>query len=175
MFELASKQAWLGLGGNVGDVEANMASALQMLDANDDIELLKVSPIYKTPPWGVTDQDWFLNGAAKIATRLQPKQLLEACLAAESALKRQRTIRWGPRSIDVDLLVYEGVEQSTSTLTLPHPRMHERAFVLKPLADIASDLIVYGKSVAEWLNTCDLIGIEDFPTAQDWYLPKGDA
>lgn len=169
-----AKQAWLGLGGNIGNVQANMAVALQLLSAGQAVEILAVSPIYKTPPWGNTDQDWFLNAAAKISTTLSPELLLDACLSAEKALKRERIVRWGPRSIDVDLLIYEGVEQDNDTLTLPHPRMHERAFVLKPLADISPDLLIYRKSVSEWLDGCDTSEIELHPSESRWYLARDE-
>ena len=177
MTKLQSHQghlAWLGLGGNIGDVQANMAVALQLLSAGQAVEILAVSPIYKTPPWGSTDQDWFLNAAAKISTLLSPELLLNACLSAEKALKRERIVRWGPRSIDVDLLIYEGVEQAGDVLTLPHPRMHERAFVLKPLADISPELLIYQKSVSDWLSECDTKEIKLHSADNDWYLTRNE-
>ena len=166
--------AWLGLGGNIGDVQANMAVALQLLSAGEAVEILAVSPIYKTPPWGNVDQDWFLNAAAKISTTLSPELLLDACLSAEKALKRKRIVRWGPRSIDVDLLIYEGVERADDRLTLPHPRMHERAFVLKPLADISPELLIYRKSVSDWLGKCDISEIKLHPAESNWYLSRNE-
>lgn len=172
MTEPQSYQAWLGLGGNIGNVQANMAVALQLLSAGQAVEILAVSPIYKTPPWGKTDQDWFLNAAAKISTTLSPELLLDACLLAEKALKRERIVRWGPRTIDIDLLIYEGVEQDSDTLTLPHPRMHERSFVLKPLADISPKLLIYRKSVSDWLKGCDVEEIELHSAESDWHLAR---
>ncbi|MFK5979094.1 MAG: 2-amino-4-hydroxy-6-hydroxymethyldihydropteridine diphosphokinase [Rhizobiaceae bacterium] len=169
-----ARQAWLGLGGNIGNVKANMAVALQLLSAGQAVEILSVSPIYKTPPWGNVDQDWFLNAVAKISTKLSPELLLEACLSAEKALKRERIVRWGPRSIDVDLLIYEGVEQANDTLTLPHPRMHERAFVLKPLADISPELLIYRKSVSDWLGECDTKEIELYSAQSNWHLARDE-
>lgn len=155
-----SCHAYLGLGGNIGDVRQNLKNALVALDDHDGIAVKKVSSIYKTPPWGVEDQPWFLNCCATIETSLTPEDLLEECQAAERAGKRERTVRWGPRTIDVDILVFEGVEQIEQRLTIPHPRMLERAFVLVPLAEIAPDLNVGGKACSQWALEVPRDGIE---------------
>ena len=163
------KSAWLGLGGNIGDVIAAMAAALQLLDEHAEIEVAAVSPVYKTPPWGVTDQPWFLNCCAEITTGLSPEDLLETCQEAERAGKRERKIRWGPRTIDIDILVFEGVEQVEQRLTIPHPRMLERAFVLVPLADIAPDLILDGQTCAERAQIIEGDGIERVNSTGKWW------
>ena len=165
----AVKKAWLGLGGNIGDVPASMADALQRLDQDADISVTAVSPIYKTPPWGVEDQPWFHNCCAQVETSLSPEQLLEACQEAERAGKRERIVRWGPRTIDVDILVFEGVEQNEQRLTLPHPRMLERAFVIVPLADIAPTLPLQNKPCNEWASGMDSSELELTSPDQNWW------
>lgn len=163
------QKAWLGLGGNIGDVPLAMANALQRLDSDPEIFVTDVSPIYKTPPWGVEDQPWFHNCCAGVETNLSPEQLLEACQEAERAGKRERIIRWGPRTIDVDILVYEGVEQNEQRLTLPHPRMLERAFVVIPLADIAPSLLLKGKPCRDWVKALDSADLALTAKEADWW------
>jgi len=165
--------AWLGLGGNIGDVTAAMAAALQMLDAEPEIAVEMVSPIYKTPPWGLEDQPWFLNCCAQIATTLDPEALLTACQATERAGLRERTIRWGPRTIDIDIIAYDGVEQVEQRLTIPHPRALERAFVLVPLSDIAPDLVISGRRVADQAKAMDTSDIEKADTDDLWWKQPG--
>ncbi|MBB2970299.1 2-amino-4-hydroxy-6-hydroxymethyldihydropteridine diphosphokinase [Mesorhizobium sp. RMAD-H1] len=164
------RKAWLGLGGNIGDPVAAMGRALCALDARADTRVLDVSSVYRTPPWGKTDQDWFRNACAEVETGLAPVALLEACLDIERQMKRQRAERWGPRTIDIDVLMFEGVEAlQDPALTLPHPRMTERAFVLVPLAEIAPGLKVNGRTVAEWRADCDLSGIEKARDDAGWW------
>lgn len=153
--------AYIGLGGNVGDVFANMQSALRSLDANAQVSVKPISNVYKTPPWGIEDQDWFLNACAKVETSLSPQALLDECLKAEKALNRKREIRWGPRTIDLDVLIYGDEEIKTDTLQVPHPRMHERGFVLLPMADIAPQLILKGKTIAQWANELETSDIQE--------------
>ncbi len=160
---------YLGLGGNVGDVLSNMAAALQHLNKHDQIDVLDVSDVYKTSPWGITEQDWFLNCCAKVQTTLGPHELLDVCLSVEVKLKRKRIVRWGPRSVDVDILVFGDLHFDVDHLTIPHPRMHERAFVMVPLADIAPGLTVNGttaRELAKDLASKDIIMVE---TTQDWW------
>ena len=161
-------QVFIGLGGNVGDVLSNMAKALRFLDSDPEIELMAVSPVYTTPPWGITEQDWFLNACARLKTSLEPKELLSRCIAAEKSLKRIRNKRWGPRTIDIDILLFDDLEIDEDQLTVPHPRMYERQFVLKPLSDLDSSLIVNGKSVADWLILLDEPPIETIDVSEDW-------
>ncbi len=168
-----ASRAWLGLGGNIGDVEKAMAAALQRLDDDASIQVIQVSPVYKTPPWGVEDQPWFLNCCAEIATTLPPEHLLDVCQAAERAGKRERIQRWGPRTIDIDILVFEGIEQEEQRLTLPHPRICERAFVLVPLADIAPQVVLNGSTIAQLASECDQPGLEKTTAATHWWQAKG--
>ena len=166
---LRDRRAWLGLGGNIGDPVGNMALALKALDQRDDCRLGKVSHLYKTPPWGKTDQAWFFNGCAEIMTSLEPLALLQACLETERSLKRVRMERWGPRSIDIDILAMDGLTMADDHLTLPHPRMTGRGFVLVPLNDIAPDVVIDGKSVNEWMELSDRTGIELASDDPDWW------
>lgn len=168
-------KAWLGLGGNLGDPVVAMAQALQALDQREDTVVIDVSPVYRTPPWGKTDQAWFSNATAVIETGLDPESLLTTCLDIEKQLKRERLERWGPRIIDIDVLAYEGVERlETSLLTIPHPRMTQRAFVMVPLSDIAPDLVIDGKTVGTWAQECDRTGIEKARHEAGWWK-QGEA
>lgn len=161
--------ATLGLGGNIGDPTASMARALKLLDSRPDCAVTDVSKLYRTPPWGKTDQAWFFNACAAVRTSLSPGELLDACLSIERQMKRERLERWGPRTIDIDVLTYDNLKQHSSTLELPHPRMTERGFVLMPLADFAPDLSVGGRTIAEWLENADVSGIEVADSRQDWW------
>ncbi len=152
-------EAYLGLGSNIGDKAAMIDEALRRLDATPGIRVAARSRPYRTPPWGETDQPWFVNAAAVVETALGPHALLEAALAVELGLGRVRTRRWGPRTIDIDLLACEGVRVRDETLTLPHPYLLERAFVLAPLAEIAPDLVVDGVRIADALARLDRAGI----------------
>lgn len=163
------QRATLGLGGNIGDPRAAMAAALQALDGRDDCRVLAVSRLYRTPPWGKIDQADFFNSCALIETRLSPKDLLDLCLSIERGMKRVRLERWGPRTIDIDVLTYGDRQVHEEGLDVPHPRMVERGFVLMPLADIAPDLIVLGKTVSAWLDQADTTGIAISDQASDWW------
>lgn len=134
-------RAYLALGANIGDKEKTMRQAVQLLQ-RDGCELTAASSLYITKPIGCTDQPDFLNAVITIETDLSPYELLALCNSVERILGRQRTIRWGPRVIDIDILLYEHVEISEPTLTLPHPAMLQRAFVLVPLAEIAPDVVI---------------------------------
>jgi 2-amino-4-hydroxy-6-hydroxymethyldihydropteridine diphosphokinase len=163
------RPATLGLGGNVGDPVASMAAALQALDARADSRVTAVSRLYRTPPWGKTDQSFFFNTCASVETQLTPEALLDVCLDIEREMKRERIERWGPRTLDIDVLTFDNVEQAAPRLELPHPRMTERGFVLMPLADFAADLAVKGRSVGEWLKDADVQGIEIADASRDWW------
>lgn len=167
--EAIGRTASLGLGGNIGDPRAAMAEALRQLDQRDDCEVIAVSRLYKTPPWGKTDQADFFNCCAVVRTFLEPEALLDACLAIERGMKRERIERWGPRTIDIDILTYEGRHSEGERLELPHPRMTQRGFVLLPLAEIADDLPVEGKTVREWLPSVDTSGIEVASANGNWW------
>ena len=148
-------RAFLALGGNVGDVEKAFRTSLDALRATAQVNVIKESAIYRTPPWGKTDQPDFLNMATEIETTLSPHALLDLCLEIERASGRVREERWGPRTIDLDIIAYENQVIADERLTLPHPHAHERAFVLAPLNDIAPDLMISGKSVRDWLKSVD--------------------
>ncbi|NDW05436.1 2-amino-4-hydroxy-6-hydroxymethyldihydropteridine diphosphokinase [Jiella pacifica] len=150
-----SVRAHLGLGGNLGDPRAAMAAALQAIDGRADCAVVAVSRLFRTPPWGKTDQPDFLNACATVETELSARQLLDLCLETERAFKRERAERWGPRTLDIDLLDFGGTISRDEALTLPHPRAVERAFVLVPLADIAPDLAFGGRRVAELVDALD--------------------
>jgi len=136
--------AYLSLGSNMGDREANVRKALDHLATNPRIRVMKVSSLYETAPIGVTDQNDFFNAVALIETDLDPTDLLDAILDIEKIVGRVRNLRWGPRVIDIDILLYDDVEINTPELTIPHPEMMNRAFVLIPLAEIAPDLELPG-------------------------------
>jgi dihydropteroate synthase len=139
----------VALGGNVGDKVANLRRALRAIAGEPGIELTAVSRFYRTPPWGKTDQDWFLNACALGRTNLKPEALLERVKALEVELGREPTERWGPRVIDIDLVAYGDIALKTERLTLPHPELFNRAFVLVPLAEIAPDLMIAGVRIGE--------------------------
>ncbi|MFC3323408.1 2-amino-4-hydroxy-6-hydroxymethyldihydropteridine diphosphokinase [Mesorhizobium cantuariense] len=161
---------YLSLGGNLGDPAKSMGAALRMLDADADTRVTGVSSLYRTPPWGKLDQPDFLNAAAEISTGLAPRALLDLCLDAERKLKRVREERWGPRLIDIDILVFGDRVIHETGLEVPHPRMLERAFVLAPLAEIAPGLVVGGRSIMDRLVAVDTSGIERLSSGRDWWL-----
>lgn len=158
--------ACLGLGTNLGDRAAQLAKALLRLDAVDGIHLEAVSPVYRTAPWGVEDQPDFLNLCVQIETGLAPEALLAVCKAVEAAMGRQVRERWGPREIDVDILLMAGTEMETPELTLPHPRMLQRRFVLAPLADLVPDWIVGGQTIEEHALALGADDLCDFNEAE---------
>ncbi|MBB3159784.1 2-amino-4-hydroxy-6-hydroxymethyldihydropteridine diphosphokinase [Rhizobium laguerreae] len=168
--EAASQSATLGLGGNIGDPVKAMAAALRRLNGRDDCRVTAVSRLYRTPPWGKTDQSFFFNACAAVETRLEPEALLDVCLSIEREMKRERIERWGPRTLDIDVLTYGDVIQDAPRLELPHPRMTDRGFVLMPLADIAPDLRVRGRMVSDWLSNAEVTGIEIADDSRDWWL-----
>ncbi|MFZ7102831.1 MAG: 2-amino-4-hydroxy-6-hydroxymethyldihydropteridine diphosphokinase [Peptococcaceae bacterium] len=143
--------AYLGLGSNLGNKERNLRTAVSLLEQHPQIIILKKSSLYESEPVGFTEQDWFLNGVVKIGTSLGPYELLKYCQFIEETLKRKRPVRWGPRTIDVDILFYEGVGLADEKLTIPHPRMTERAFVMVPLAEIEPGLVLNGKNIKDIL------------------------
>lgn len=165
----SASTVYLSLGGNLGDPAKSMGAALRLLDADESTRIVAVSSLYRTPPWGKVDQPDFLNAAAELSTGLAPRALLDLCLDAERRLKRVREERWGPRLIDIDILVFGDRIIHEAGLEVPHPRMLERAFVLAPLAEIAPGLRVAGKSVSERLAAADAAGIERLPSGREWW------
>lgn len=146
-------KGYLGLGSNIGDTKKNLDIAVDLLKSSKDINVTKQSSYYETEPVGYVEQAWFLNIALEIETSLEPKELLTFCQRIEDVLKRKRTVRWGPRTIDVDILLYENYTSDEEVLTVPHPRMTERAFVMIPLYEIAPDLVIEGKSIDEIIKS----------------------
>ena len=157
-------RAYLSLGSNLGDRKAYLKQAVQELSNLPDTCLDTVSSIYETPPWGLTNQPAFLNICIGIDTGLTPQVLLARCLEIERKLGRERTIRWGPRVLDIDILTFGNMKLDVYGLTLPHPSMMERAFVLKPLAEIAPDLSFDGVSIHYALCKLDTVGIANIGT-----------
>lgn len=150
---------YLSLGSNLGDRAANLRQAVALLPPQMTVRAK--SNIYETPPWGYTEQEAFLNQAVRAETYLEPEPLLKHIKRLEAALGRTETFRYGPRLIDIDILFYDNLILSTPLLTIPHPHLHERGFVLVPLMDIAPDHVhpLSGKSVREMLAACDATGI----------------
>ena len=163
----AQRQVYLALGTNLGDRLTNFKKALRAL--SPDIVPVRCSPVYKTAPWGVTDQPAFLNMVVEARTVLPPIKVLQTLKKIEVHLGRVPTIRNGPRLIDLDILFYDNRIEKQDMLEIPHPRMEGRGFVLKPLADLAADFVhpVSGETVQQMLERCDLTGITLYP------LPEG--
>jgi 2-amino-4-hydroxy-6-hydroxymethyldihydropteridine diphosphokinase len=158
-------EALLALGGNVGDVRNTLTRAQDMLCDNIDTRLIAASSHYLTPPWGKEDQPEFVNMCLVVETAMSPRALLEHMQATEKALGRDRSneVRWGPRPIDIDLLTYDDLVLNEKELTLPHPRIFERAFVLVPLAEIAPDRVIAGTRVSDALKNLDTSAIRLLP------------
>ena len=160
--------ACVGLGGNVGEVARTLSDAVLALAALPGSRLLRASRVYRTPAWGQRNQPDFLNAAATLETTLRPRQLLDALLGIEQRFGRERAAdgsdRWGPRTLDLDLLLYGDAIVDEPGLQVPHPHLHERAFALVPLAEIAPDAVIPGHgSVRAALAALDADGIEAIP------------
>jgi 2-amino-4-hydroxy-6-hydroxymethyldihydropteridine diphosphokinase len=137
-------RAFLALGANLGDRLANLQRAVDLLGGRDGLRVVRSSRVYETEPVGGPPQPDYLNAVIEVRTTLGPRVLLEACLAVEAELGRERRERWGPRIIDVDVLTYGDVEVHQPGLDIPHPRMHERGFVLAPLLELEPDPVLHG-------------------------------
>jgi 2-amino-4-hydroxy-6-hydroxymethyldihydropteridine diphosphokinase len=155
-------EAFIALGGNLGDVRSTFDKAIAMLCDSEAVRLTARSSDYRTPPWGIADQPPFLNAVIAVATTLEPHALLARAQACERAFGRDRSREqhWGPRTLDLDLLAYDDRVINDAALTLPHPHLFERAFVLVPLAEIAPDRVIGGKKVRDALARVDASGIE---------------
>lgn len=169
--------AYLGLGSNLGDRAGNLRRALELLRRAGEsargrpgVQVTRISPVYETDPVGYLDQPPFLNLVAEVRTDLAPLHLLQACLRAERDLGRVRTDRWGPRTIDIDILLYDEVTLQQPDLEIPHPRLWERAFVLIPLLDLHPDLKGPGGRPAR-----ELPAASESPGVRRWGFVQGEA
>ena len=153
---------YLSLGTNLGNRASNLKQAISLLPPQMTVKAK--SKVYETPPWGYTEQDNFLNQAVKATTYLEPELLLKHIKRLETAMGRKASFRHGPRLIDIDILLYDDLILDTPQLTIPHPHMHERGFVLLPMMDIAPDLIhpVVKKSIRELTAVGNASGIEEY-------------
>ncbi len=146
--------AYICLGSNLRRKKANIRRAIKLLSKKKDIKILKISSLYETEPMGYVKQDWFINTCLKAETNLSPRQLLNTLKDIEKQLKRRKAfLKWGPRTIDLDILLYDNLRLKTKDLVIPHPEMHKRAFVLIPLMELEPNLIhpTKRKSILELL------------------------
>jgi len=158
-----SIRAYVGLGGNVGDVEDTLMEALMAIDGLPQTSIRAQSRLYRSPPWGRTDQEDFINAVIELRTRLAARVLLDYLLEVETRFGRVRAEddKWGPRTLDLDLLIFGEESLDLPGMHVPHPRMHERAFVLVPLSEIAATLEIPGRGqVSDLLAAIDSSGIE---------------
>lgn len=161
-------KAYIALGTNIEPRETHFIKALERLTDSKEVEIKNISSIYETEPVGYTDQADFLNMLVEIETSLEPIQLLDHCQEIENHLGRERLIRFGPRTIDLDILLYGNESMDIERLTIPHPRMHERAFVLVPLVDLDKDLHIPGvdgtvEELLKLLPESDKAGVKSWP------------
>ena len=155
------RHAFIGLGSNLDDPVAQLEHALVALDACEGIRVAAVSSCYRTEPWGDTAQPDFVNAVARLETSRSPEDLLDALVRIEDAAGRTRARRWGPRTLDLDLLLFDDIRRDTPQLTLPHPHLHERAFVLVPLVELAPSLVIPGRGpVRQLLASVGSAGVE---------------
>jgi 2-amino-4-hydroxy-6-hydroxymethyldihydropteridine diphosphokinase len=159
-------KAWLGLGSNLQQPVVQLREALSRLSTEGRVDILRTSCFYRTPPWGDEQQDDFINAVVQIETSLDPVPLLQLAQSIENVMGRQRSERrWGPRLIDIDLLLYGDQQYQSDELEIPHPRMHERAFVLMPLAELDSALEIPGhggvEKLLQQLDCSDIIRLND--------------
>lgn len=152
-------KSYLSLGSNIGDKKAHLDEAIKLIENNPNISDIFVSSFYETAPVGYIDQDVFMNIVVEINTSLDSYKLLEFCHEIEKSLKRKRIIRWGPRTIDVDILLFDDIISDDEKLIIPHPRMTERAFVIVPLYELNQELVINNttiKDIFDSLNKEDI-------------------
>lgn len=165
-------ESLLGLGSNLGDREALLRAAVADLRAVDAVTVTAASPIYETAPWGPVPQDAYLNACIAVCTALSPNALLDACHAIENRHGRERDVRFGPRTLDIDILTYDDLEIDGPRIILPHPRVTVRAFVLVPLAAIAPELVIGGRPLGAWLAETGTEGIVERPDLAPLLAPR---
>lgn len=156
--------AYISLGSNMGDKVDSLKHAVALLNKHEAIEVTAVSSIYDTDPVGYEDQDVFMNIVVAVETTLLPIELLDVCQSIEEELKRVRIVRWGPRTMDLDIVLFDDQVMDTERLVIPHPRMHERGFVLVPLAEIKKDLVhpVLNQTIEALLPTVQNQGVRTY-------------
>lgn len=154
-------KVFIGAGSNLGNKKNNIEKALELLGETPGVTVRRVAPLYRTEPVGYLDQDWFLNTVAEVFTILSPRELLGVLLAIEERLGRVRTVHWGPRPVDLDIILYGNESVNEPGLVIPHPCMLERVFVMAPLSDLAPDLVLPGGAravdLAESLKESNLL------------------
>ena len=155
-------KAFLSLGSNMGDRLEYLSKAIDKIAEIQGCNILNKSSVYETEPWGYENQEAFLNLCISIETSLSPYELLESLQKIELELDRVRKIHWGPRTIDIDILLFDDIICEDDKLTIPHPRMRERAFVLIPLYDIEKNLIIDGIKLEDLINKIDTRGIKEY-------------
>ena len=167
------ERVFLGLGSNKGDKLHWLRFALEGLSRCPRTRIVRVSSLYRTAPWGVAEQEDYYNAVAELATELPPRELLAAAQRIEALSGRERPYRWAPRELDIDILLYGGLQLATEELTIPHPRMRERRFVLLPLAEIAPELVLPdGTAVGDLLQQTEDQEVEPFFAANKWIRGK---
>lgn len=175
---MRQETVYLGLGANIGDKAANCLQALEEISASDHSHLHAVSSLYKTEPVGYEKQDWFINCVAGVATTLSPRPFHAFLQGIEQRMGREKTFRMGPRIIDLDILLYGNEVVDEADLVIPHPRLHERGFVLVPLAELAPDLLhpILKKNVRDLLKQSGQKGVELYaaPPAIPFDRPIGN-
>lgn len=155
------KKAVLSLGSNLGDREETLKNAVRRIDGIEGVRVTAVSGVYETDPWGGIEQPDYLNVCVEVETLLSPERLLSEMQRIENEAHRTREIRWGARTLDVDIIVYEGEKRETETLILPHPRFKTRAFVLRPLCDIYPELNALGEKFPHYSDCGDPLEVRE--------------
>ncbi len=150
--KIESKSIYLSIGSNLANRKKNIKKAIFMLNGNSKIKVVKKSSIYESPAWGYTNQNMFYNAVVKIETKLKPKKLLSACQTIEKKLRRVKKFKWGPRTIDIDILIYKRLKLYTKHLTIPHKYITQRMFVIVPLAEIDKNIRLNGQSLDYFID-----------------------
>lgn len=154
--------SYLSIGSNIGDREDYLKKAIEMISRISKTRLIKSSSFYQTPAWGLTEQQDFLNACLEISTELSPYDLLKNLQRIEMDLHRERLVRWGPRTIDIDILTFGDIICEDVNLVIPHPLISKRAFVLVPLLELNPDLIIGNKSIKEMIEVIDVSDIKEY-------------